>query len=141
MLIQLPDTIKDLYFVGDVHGSWDIVTYHIRQYKVKDTVFIFCGDVGIGFESLKHYTDHVIPELHKTLKKYNDIFIWFSGNHDDPKYFENQLINTNYVKCIPTYSVINVLNKNILNVSGGISIDRQFRMQNDSVSIVRYEVS
>ena len=50
MLIQLPDTIKDLYFVGDVHGSWDIVTYHIRQYKVKDTVFIFCGDVGIGFE-------------------------------------------------------------------------------------------
>ena len=30
---------------------------------------------------------------------------------DDPKYFENQLINTNYVKCIPTYSVINVLNK------------------------------
>ena len=70
MLIQLPDTIKDLYFVGDVHGSWDIVTYHIRQYKVKDTVFIFCGDVGIGFESLKYYTDHVIPELHKTLKKY-----------------------------------------------------------------------
>ena len=52
MLIQLPDTIKDLYFVGDVHGSWDIVTYHIRQYKVKDSVFIFCGDIGVGFESL-----------------------------------------------------------------------------------------
>lgn len=68
MLIQLPDTIKDLYFVGDVHGSWDIVTYHIRQYKVKDSVFIFCGDIGVGFESLKHYTDHVIPELHKVLK-------------------------------------------------------------------------
>lgn len=81
MLIQLPDTIKDLYIVGDCHGSWNIVTYHIRQYKIKNSVFIFCGDVGIGFESLKHYTDHVIPELHKTLKKYNDIFIWFSGNH------------------------------------------------------------
>lgn len=58
MLIQLPDTIKDLYFVGDVHAGWNIVIHHIRQYKIKNSVFIFCGDIGIGFESLKHYTDH-----------------------------------------------------------------------------------
>lgn len=138
MLIQLPDTIKDLYFVGDVHGSWDIVTYHIRQYKVKDSVFIFCGDIGVGFESLKHYTDHVIPELHKVLKKYNDIFIWIRGNHDDPSYFEQKLIDTKYVKCVSDYDIINVCNLNVLCIGGGISIDRQFRMQNDSVSMVRY---
>lgn len=41
MLIQLPDTIKDLYIVGDCHGSWNIVTYHIRQYNIKNSVFIF----------------------------------------------------------------------------------------------------
>jgi hypothetical protein len=85
MLIQLPDTIKDLYFVGDVHAGWNIVTYYIRQYKIKDSVFIFCGDVGIGFESLMHYANCVVPQLHKTLKKFNDIFIWVRGNH---KYFK-----------------------------------------------------
>lgn len=50
MLIQLPDTIKDLYFVGDVHGSWDIVTYHIRQYKVKDSVFISVEILELGLK-------------------------------------------------------------------------------------------
>lgn len=138
MLIQLPDTIKDLYTVGDVHSGWNVVLYQLRYHKIKNSVFIFCGDVGVGFESFKHYTDYVIPELHKVLKKYNDIFIWFAGNHDDPKYFENQLINTNYVKCIPTYSVINVLGKNILNISGGISIDRVFRKNRDSIRLVDY---
>lgn len=122
----------------DIHGQWNAVTYYIRQYKIQDSVFIFCGDVGIGFERLEHYTNRIVPELHKVLKKYNDIFIWFAGNHDDPRYFENQLINTNYVKCIPTYSVINILGKNILNVSGGISIDRVHRKSQDSLKLVDY---
>lgn len=138
MKVNLPNTIQDIYFVGDVHGSWNIITYYIRQYEIQNSVFIFCGDVGIGFERLQHYTNYVIPELHKVLKKYNDLFIWFAGNHDDPKYFENQLINTNYVKCIPTYSIINVLGKNILNISGGISIDRVYRKNQDSIRLVNY---
>lgn len=76
MTINLPDTIKDLYIVGDVHGEWNSVIHNIRQYKIKNSVFIFCGDVGIGFERLKHYTDHVIPELHKVLKS---LMIYSSG--------------------------------------------------------------
>ncbi len=136
--INLSNTIKDIYTVGDVHGFHNIVTYYIRQHEIRDSVFIFCGDVGIGFERLNHYTDHVIPELHKVLKKFNDIFIWIRGNHDDVNYFNNQLINTNYIKCVPDYSIVNVCNHNILCVGGGISVDRSFRKQNDSVNIVRY---
>ena len=93
MIINLPNTIKDIYIVGDVHASWNLVIYNIRQYKIKNSVFIFCGDVGIGFEQLKHYTDHVIPKLHKVLKKFNDIFIWIRGNHENPAYFSDQLIS------------------------------------------------
>lgn len=138
MTINLPDTIKNIYMVGDVHAAWNLVIYNICQYKIKDSVFIFCGDVGIGFERLKHYTDHVIPKLHEVLKKFNDIFIWLRGNHDDSSYFSKQLINTNYVKCVPDYSIINVCNKNILCIGGGISVDRSYRKQNDSVNIVKY---
>lgn len=122
----------------DVHGAWNLVIYQIRQHNIRDSVFIFCGDVGIGFERLEHYTNHVIPELYKVLKKFNNIFIWVAGNHDDPKYFEQQLINTKYVKTIPNYSVINACDKNILCVGGGISIDRLPRQQNDSVRLVKY---
>jgi UDP-2,3-diacylglucosamine pyrophosphatase LpxH len=138
MTINLPDTIKDLYIVGDVHGEWNSVIHNIRQYKIKNSVFIFCGDVGIGFERLKHYTDHVIPELHKVLKKFNDIFIWIRGNHSNPKYYNNQLINTNYVKCVPDYTIINTCNLNILCIGGATSVDRIIRKQNDSINIVRY---
>ena len=40
MTINLPDTIKDLYIVGDVHGEWNSVIHNIRQYKIKNSVFI-----------------------------------------------------------------------------------------------------
>ena len=42
------------------------------------------------------------------------------------------------MKCIPTYSIINALGKNILNISGGISIDRVHRKRRDSVRLVDY---
>lgn len=138
MKINLPNTLQNLYFVGDAHGEWNTVIYNIRKYKIQNSVFIFCGDVGIGFEKLKHYTDQVIPSLHKILKKYNNLFIWFAGNHDNPYFFENQLINTEYVKCIPTYSIINFNDKNILNVSGGISIDRFYRKNTNSIKLINY---
>ncbi|MEG0773566.1 metallophosphoesterase [Clostridium sp.] len=138
MIITINNTIKNIFFVGDIHGSWNLITYQIRQYNIRNSVFIFCGDIGIGFEKLEHYTNNVIPELHKILKKHNNIFIWIAGNHDDPKYFENQIINTDYVKCVPNYTIVNVCDKNILCISGGISIDRSYRKQNDSVKIVNY---
>lgn len=138
MIINISDTIKNLYFVGDVHGNCKLIIHKIRSFNIKDSVFIFCGDVGIGFEKLQYYTSYLIPTLQKTLKKYNDIFIWFAGNHDDNNYFENQLINTEYIKCIPSYSIIKVLNKNILNISGGISIDRIYRKSQDSLKLVKY---
>lgn len=138
MTFNLPDTIKDVYFVGDVHGSWNAVTYHINFYKIENSAFIFCGDVGIGFERLEHYTNNVIPTLHKVLEKHNCMFLFVRGNHDNPIYFENQLINTQYIKCIPDYSIVNVCNYNILCVGGGISIDRDYRKSQNSIRLVDY---
>lgn len=53
-------------------------------------------------------------------------------------YFSKQLISTDYVKCVPDYSIINVCNKNILCIGGAVSVDRIYRKQNDAISIVRY---
>lgn len=81
MKINLSDTIQDIYFVGDIHGSLNVVTFYIHQYKIKNSVFIFCGDVGIGFKRLGYYTNHVIPFLYKVLKNFNCIFLFIRGNH------------------------------------------------------------
>lgn len=120
MVFNISNSIKNLYFIGDTHGEWNIITNHIKRYKIKDSAFIFCGDVGIGFESLNHYTLNVIPKLNKALKINNNIFLWIRGNHDNPKYFSEQLINFECVKCIPDYSIINVVGKNVLCVGGGM---------------------
>lgn len=138
MIINIPESIQDIYAVGDVHSAWNIVIYHIKQYKIQNSVFIYCGDVGIGFNSLEYYMNTIIPELHKTLKKFNDIFLWVRGNHENPKYYNEQLINTEYVKTIPDYSIIKGLGHNILCVGGAISIDRTSRIAYDNKEIVRY---
>lgn len=81
MVIKIPEIIDSLCMVSDVHGNWDEIRYHIRHFKVKNTAFIFCGDVGIGFEKLSHYVNNIIPGLNKTLKKYNCYWYWVRGNH------------------------------------------------------------
>lgn len=137
-MITIPNTFDTLYMVGDCHGNWNTVLYNIRNYNIRNSVFIFCGDVGIGFEKLDYYKNIVIPNLNKTLSKFNNMFIWFRGNHDDPTFFINQLIDTKYIKCISDYTIINMYNKNILVIGGGISIDRTIRQHTDAVKVVNY---
>lgn len=112
--------------------------YHIRHYKVKNTAFIFCGDVGIGFEKLTHYTDNIIPGLNKVLKKNNCYWYWIAGNHDDRKIFDDNLINTEYVKAVPDYTILRFKDKNILCIGGATSVDRHYRKMTNSLNIVDY---
>ena len=84
MVIKIPETVDNVCYVGDLHGSFEQVTYHIRQFYIKNTAFILCGDIGFGFETLTHYTNSVVNALTKTLKKTNCIMYCFRGNH---KYF------------------------------------------------------
>lgn len=138
MVIKIPETIVDICMVGDKHGELQSLTYHIRQFNITNTAFILCGDVGFGFESLKHYTDNVIPNLEKTLSKTNCIMYCIRGNHEDPIYYSQQLINTDYVKTIPDYTVLQFKSKNILCVGGGYSVDRFYRKNQNSLYIVDY---
>lgn len=138
MVIKIPETIENVCMVGDIHGNLEKLTYHIRQFHITNTAFILCGDVGFGFESLKHYTDNFIPNLEKTLNKTNCIMYCIRGNHDDSIYYSQQLINTYYVKTIPDYTVIQFKDKNILCIGGGYSVDRFYRKSQNSLFIVDY---
>lgn len=138
MVIKIPETIENVCMVGDVHGNLEKITYHIRQFHITNTAFILCGDVGFGFESLKHYTVNVIPNLEKTLNKANCIMYCTRGNHEDPAYYSQQFIDTHYVKTVPDYTVIQFKDKNILCIGGGYSVDRFYRKSQNSLFIVDY---
>lgn len=50
------------------------------------------------------------------------------GNHDDPLFFEEELIDYPYMKTLPDYTIVHTKGHNVLCVGGAVSIDRQFRL-------------
>jgi hypothetical protein len=49
-MINLPDTIKKIGFLGDEHGNLKHIKYIINSYHLTDTVLFLCGDIGLGFQ-------------------------------------------------------------------------------------------
>lgn len=132
MLIKLPETIKDLYFVGDIHGNLELIKYYVNTHHLKDSAIFICGDVGMGFQP--KWERAMINYINKKLVLNNCFVIATRGNHDNPLCFQDVSLTKlndkpiNWLN-IPDYSIINVANKNILCVGGGISVDRTWRLE------------
>ena len=122
--IFIQDTYEDLYFVGDIHGNFRSFMKNIENYK--DTCFIICGDIGIGFsdQPLRKLQGFIKTTMLPFLQKRNNKVFCIRGNHDNPEYFKNNLINNDFFKLVDDYTVITYQNNNILCIGGGLSIDR-----------------
>ena len=94
MIVKLPDDIINIVCGGDIHGAFDLLIHKIKWHDIKDAALFLCGDVGLGFETLSHYKNNIIPKLHKICKKQNIIIIMIAGNHDNPVYYDGNIINT-----------------------------------------------
>lgn len=116
-----------LYISGDIHGEFRTLVYNIRCLEIKDAVIIVAGDCGIGFEKLGYY-QQLYRKINKILDTNNCILLLVRGNHDDPSYFEGELINFPRMKTIPDYSIVKVASKTILCIGGAISLDRYDRL-------------
>lgn len=132
MLIKLPETVKDLYFVGDIHGNLELIKYYINSYHIKNSAIFICGDVGMGFQP--KWERAMIDYINKKLVLTNCFVIAVHGNHDNPLCFQDtELFKKNGDQInwlnVPDYSVINVANKNVLCVGGAISVDRTWRLE------------
>lgn len=122
----------DVNVFGDVHGQFDYMFDSILDYT--KSVNIIAGDCGFGFHKMAYYEELFERYNQKLVEK--DLYILFCrGNHDDSKFFSNELINYSNIKTIPDYSVIRVSTdnkqKNILCIGGATSIDRLNRIEND----------
>jgi hypothetical protein len=124
--ISNTEEYDSLYICGDIHGEFKTLVYEIKRKEIVNSIILVAGDCGIGFEKSGYY-EQLYPRLGKTLTKNNCILLLMRGNHDDPKYFQQQLIDFPRMKTIPDYTVIQFKNHNILCVGGAISVDRHER--------------
>lgn len=129
--------VDAVYAVGDMHGNFNSILYIIRRYELSNCLIIFCGDIGMGFESINYYKQ-VFNKLSKLLSKRNVYIVFVRGNHDDKRYFDENPFKFKYIKLIPDYTVISTMTHNILCVGGGVSVDRTYRLSENEQSIKHY---
>lgn len=115
-----------VYCVGDIHGEYGGISMMMRRYELQDACLVFCGDIGLGFNSEAYY-QQTFSKLNRECKKRNVTLIFIRGNHDDPAYFSEQKINYSHIHSVADYTVLTIAGHNILCVGGGISMDRLYR--------------
>lgn len=111
---------------GDIHGGFDFLIGEMKRLELTDTLVIVAGDCGIGFDNPDYY-QYVYEGIVHTLDEINCGLLLVRGNHDDPEYFERELIAFPRMRTIPDYSVVRFRERTILCVGGAISIDRRYR--------------
>lgn len=124
------------------NGIGDIVALHYAPrslkktpkmmncgYNLTDAVVIVDGCNGFGERDLKYYHDK-LEMLNKVLADNNAHVLFVRGN-DDPKYFEDALIDLSNIKTIQDYSVIKLSKFNCLCIGGCVSLDRTWRMEQE----------
>ena len=116
---------KNILVIGDVHGNWDVIPNKIREYELDNCAVIAAGDFGVGFEIMVQEIKR-LSWLTKRLKHTDSIVYAVRGNHDNPEYFTGKF-DTDNVKLVPDYTVLNLNGLNILCVGGAYSVDRTHR--------------
>jgi predicted phosphodiesterase len=129
----------DIFFIGDIHGQLKSIKNWIQLNNLKDSILIFCGDFGLGFNSL----GKEVQELNKSdslCDEFGIVCYILRGNHDDPSYFTSDKLQLKHIKTVSDYTVIQTPNHNILCVGGAISIDRLYRKEAYNENIFRYSI-
>jgi predicted phosphodiesterase len=122
---------------GDCHGNFRALVNSVCvQHKLRDTLVIVCGDIGMGFYKRGYYTDE-FKWMQKRLEEYGNCLAMFRGNHDNPVYFNSEEYSEfqepgrggkyKNVFLIEDYTVLQTIKGNILCIGGAVSIDRSAR--------------
>lgn len=125
-IFNFSDNYEHLWISGDIHGEIRTLVYNLKRLKIRDAVVVVAGDCGIGFEKIGHY-QNIYHRINVTLNKQNCILLFVRGNHDDPLFFKEKMLDFPRMKTIPDYSIISIGGKNILCIGGAVSLDRYER--------------
>ena len=131
-----------LYNFGDDDGMPRPISpkrNYNRNGLYNNSVIIVAGDCGFGFSKLEYYND-ILTKANELFFNTNTHIIFVRGNHDDPKYFNEELINFSNIKTVQDYSVIKTMFLTTLCIGGAVSVDRLWRKQQE-IRLNRYSKS
>jgi DNA repair exonuclease SbcCD nuclease subunit len=115
-----------VFYLGDIHGSFNIINQYVKLYGIKDAHIIQVGDFGVGFKTVEKET-RMLEMFHDILVK-NNVHVWaIRGNHDYKPHFDNDPFGFTNIHLIPDYTVLELGEKRILCIGGAISVDRNWR--------------
>lgn len=116
--------------IGDTHGEWNYVFEKIKNLEIRDCLLIHVGDVGIGFRP-ENGQRRQFEELNSFFSARNIQFKAIRGNHDNKKYFDENVKLSNF-ELLPDYTYREFNGEKFLFVGGAVSIDRKLREPNVS---------
>ena len=118
-----------MFFCGDTHGMRPVFTI-IDRFKIEKSNLIHVGDFGLGFVSIMQDVKNLEVVDEMLMDTQNKLYV-VRGNHDNPIFWDKSkglnLPKLHNIHLVDDYSVLDIENKKILCVGGGISIDRQLR--------------
>lgn len=117
-----------MYVIGDSHGLGSLLEA-IKKSKLTNSSFVHVGDVGIGF--VQASIDLLLLErISSYLEKINSYLYLLRGNHDNPIWWTENWYQSDRIKLVKDYEVLQIEDNNILCIGGAISIDRLVRTVN-----------
>ena len=115
-----------LIFLGDIHGSFNIIHQYVKLYGIKDAHIIQVGDFGVGFQTLEK--EKRMLEMYNPLLEKNNVHVWaIRGNHDYKSHFDNDPFGLSNIHLVKDYTVLELCGKKILCIGGALSVDRTWR--------------
>lgn len=132
--------IKNTYIIGDVHGKFNNLQNLLIKFVKSKSIVFQVGDFGIGFIGKfngeyidKDYYFERLTILNNTLKRNHIHLLVIRGNHDDPKYFQEQIFDFSNIVFLQDYSIVTINEEKYLCVGGALSIDKQLRIKEDGL--------
>lgn len=121
---------NDLILIGDTHSITRLRAILADENFPRDCAVLHLGDCGIGFTPRKDKKR--LAKVNKIAEEKNIVVYIGRGNHDDPSYWDGTFYGEK-VTLVPDYSTLIFPNgKRGIWVGGGISIDREHRILNES---------
>lgn len=101
--LDLSERPDNIIACGDVHGEFKALAEKITEYGISDATVVVAGDCGFGFEPWRFYDRLYRERLHTRLEQANVLLLMVRGNHDDPRYFDGEMIDYPCMKTLPDY--------------------------------------
>lgn len=124
-MIDLRGKGNSVYFIGDIHGEFGVVRNIIKTHK--SGIYIFCGDIGMGFHARGYYTQ-AFNRIQKVASDRGSHVVFVRGNHDDPSYFDGD--NRSFcdgmdrVNMAASWDIVLTDRGNVLCIGGANSVDK-----------------